>query len=162
MAGIFQTLVAASFCWFLASSLWIYPHSLSYFNESIGGPKNGGAHLVNSNIDWGQDLEYFDAWQQRQPEDTPASLHFFGICADCRGYPDTSQLRTQWNNRSEAEHGADRRIDVVSVTLLQGLPWVALDRRGMPTHLSSAELAIAKETCGKMPLTYSLSLLIQQ
>jgi len=35
MAGIIQTLVAASFCWFLSSSLWVYPHSLVYFNESI-------------------------------------------------------------------------------------------------------------------------------
>lgn len=35
--------------WFVASSLWIYPHSLSYFNESIGGPLNGPEHLLGSN-----------------------------------------------------------------------------------------------------------------
>jgi hypothetical protein len=34
MLGVFQTLVAASLCWFLSSSLWIYAHSLSYFFDS--------------------------------------------------------------------------------------------------------------------------------
>jgi 4-amino-4-deoxy-L-arabinose transferase-like glycosyltransferase len=46
--------------WFEASSLWIYPHSLSYFNESIGGPLNGTEHLLGSNVDWGQDLIYLE------------------------------------------------------------------------------------------------------
>jgi hypothetical protein len=50
--------VAGSLCWFVTSSLWIYPHSLSYFNESIGGPLNGPQHLLGSNVDWGQDLRY--------------------------------------------------------------------------------------------------------
>jgi hypothetical protein len=55
-------LVAGSFSWFMASSLWIYPHSLSYFNEAIGGPCNGPDHLLGSNLDWGQDLKYVDAY----------------------------------------------------------------------------------------------------
>lgn len=59
MRAVFQSLVAGSFCWFLASSLWVYPHSLSYFNESIGGPLNGPEHLLGSSADWGQDLFYF-------------------------------------------------------------------------------------------------------
>ncbi|TWT37157.1 Dolichyl-phosphate-mannose-protein mannosyltransferase [Posidoniimonas corsicana] len=44
--------------WLSSSSLWIYPHSLSYFNESIGGPLNGAEHLLGSSVDWGQDLRY--------------------------------------------------------------------------------------------------------
>jgi len=44
--------------WLVAGSLWIYPHSLSYFNESIGGPLNGPEHLLGSNVDWGQDVLY--------------------------------------------------------------------------------------------------------
>lgn len=47
---------AALLAWLGASSLWIYPHSLSYFNEAVGGPLNGAAHLLGSNLDWGQDL----------------------------------------------------------------------------------------------------------
>lgn len=50
MAGVFQTLVAASFCWFLASSIWIFPHSLAYVNESIGGSLNGPKHLLGRGL----------------------------------------------------------------------------------------------------------------
>jgi hypothetical protein len=33
-----------------------HPHHLAYFNELAGGPSNGHMHLLDSNIDWGQDL----------------------------------------------------------------------------------------------------------
>jgi hypothetical protein len=47
--------------WLLAAcvvgeSLWIYPNGISYFNEWIGGPRNGWRYLADSNIDWGQNL----------------------------------------------------------------------------------------------------------
>lgn len=36
---------------------WLsYPHSLSYFNEFAGGMARGGEKLLDSNLDWGQDL----------------------------------------------------------------------------------------------------------
>jgi hypothetical protein len=56
--SLFSILVAGSFCWFSASSLWLFPHSISYFNEAVGGPLNGPEHLLGSNVDWGQDLRY--------------------------------------------------------------------------------------------------------
>jgi len=43
--------------WYIASSLAVFPHHLSYFNELIGGPRNGYRYLSDSNIDWGQDLK---------------------------------------------------------------------------------------------------------
>jgi 4-amino-4-deoxy-L-arabinose transferase-like glycosyltransferase len=49
--------------WFIASSLWIYPHGLSYFNELVGGPLHGASHLLGSNLDWGQDDRYLIEWQ---------------------------------------------------------------------------------------------------
>lgn len=42
---------------YLISSLRIYPCYLAYFNEAIGGPKNGYKYLLNSNLDWGQDVK---------------------------------------------------------------------------------------------------------
>lgn len=50
--------------WYLAAAAFIFPHQLAYFNELVGGPKNGHRYLVDSNLDWGQDLgglkEYLD------------------------------------------------------------------------------------------------------
>lgn len=65
--------------WACYSSLWIYPHSLSYFNELIGGPINGGEHLLDSNIDWGQDLFYLQDWLNSHPEISLSGLAYYGI-----------------------------------------------------------------------------------
>jgi hypothetical protein len=35
----------------------IHPHYLAFFNAFAGGPENGPRYLVDSNIDWGQDLK---------------------------------------------------------------------------------------------------------
>ena len=45
MVGALQTVVAFLMCWFLASSLWLYPYSLSYFNEAVR-PLNGAEHFL--------------------------------------------------------------------------------------------------------------------
>jgi hypothetical protein len=60
--------------WSIASSLGVYPHSLSYFNELVGGPANGHAHLLDSNIDWGQDLLLLKEWLDAHPEASPLGL----------------------------------------------------------------------------------------
>jgi len=39
-----------------AESLAIYPHYLAFFHFICGGPANGPKYLVDSNIDWGQDV----------------------------------------------------------------------------------------------------------
>jgi hypothetical protein len=40
----------------------IYPHYLAFFNAFSGGPANGPKYLVDSNIDWGQDLKKLARW----------------------------------------------------------------------------------------------------
>lgn len=70
--------IVATLCWLLASSIWIYPHSLSYFNELIGGPLNGPRHLLGSNVDWGQDFGYVQRWQERALESGQSELIYVG------------------------------------------------------------------------------------
>ncbi|HEX6386621.1 MAG TPA: phospholipid carrier-dependent glycosyltransferase, partial [Anaerolineae bacterium] len=48
--------------WLALSTLFIYPHFLAYFNALAGGPNNGWRALVDSNIDWGQDLGALKRW----------------------------------------------------------------------------------------------------
>lgn len=48
-------------------SLGIYPHYLAFFNQAAGGPVNGPKYLVDSNIDWGQDIKKLGRFmKQRQ------------------------------------------------------------------------------------------------
>jgi 4-amino-4-deoxy-L-arabinose transferase-like glycosyltransferase len=71
-------LAAALLAWSVASSLSAYPHSLSYFNELAGGPAGGHAHLLHSNIDWGQDLFFLKRWLQDHPEARELRLAYDG------------------------------------------------------------------------------------
>jgi len=73
--------VAIPLLWSVASSLWIYPHSLSYFNELIGGPSHGYQHLINSNLDWGQDLHDLKRWLDQHPSSEPLYLAYYGLFA---------------------------------------------------------------------------------
>jgi 4-amino-4-deoxy-L-arabinose transferase-like glycosyltransferase len=62
----------------------IYPHHLSFFNVLAGGPARGSRYLLDSNIDWGQDLKFLRRWQQDHG-DPPICLAYFGT-ADAAYY----------------------------------------------------------------------------
>ncbi len=70
--------VVVALTWLIASSLWAYPHSLSYFNGLVGGPRYGGEHLMGSNVDWGQDLFYLKDWIDQHPEVDLRGLAIWG------------------------------------------------------------------------------------
>ncbi len=42
--------------WYLAEFISVYPYYLTSFNEFAGGPSGGHKYVVDSNLDWGQDL----------------------------------------------------------------------------------------------------------
>ena len=49
-------------CYSVLSPLLIYPHHLAYFNDFVGGPRNGDKHLLGSSFDWGQGISEAVAW----------------------------------------------------------------------------------------------------
>lgn len=51
--------------WYVAEAIIVYPHYLSYYNEFIGGYKNGYKYLTDSNTDWGQDLKRLNIWVEK-------------------------------------------------------------------------------------------------
>jgi hypothetical protein len=59
------------------------PHLLAAFNALAGGPDNGWRTLVDSNIDWGQDLGNLARWQREAGDGQPLWLSYFGV-----GHPD--------------------------------------------------------------------------
>jgi hypothetical protein len=55
----------------------VCPHYLAFFNQSIGGPRQGQQYLLDSNIDWGQDLKGLKRWMDRH-DVHHISLSYFG------------------------------------------------------------------------------------
>jgi hypothetical protein len=48
--------------WQTVTVIKTYPSFLSYFNEIAGGPSGGSRYVVDSNLDWGQDLKRLATW----------------------------------------------------------------------------------------------------
>ncbi len=63
--------------WYMGASCYIHPHYLAYFNELIGGPDNGWKYLVDSNLDWGQDLKGLKLFMDKHAI-SRISLSYFG------------------------------------------------------------------------------------
>ncbi|MFI5336544.1 MAG: ArnT family glycosyltransferase [Opitutales bacterium] len=69
----------------LAGQAWtaagIHPDYLAYFNVLAGGPANGWRQLVDSSLDWGQDLPGLQDWLARNnsgPRPQTVYLSYFG------------------------------------------------------------------------------------
>ena len=62
---------------YAAASLWLHPHYLAYFNLLAGGPDGGYRYLVDSNLDWGQDLKILKTYLDEQDAGEIA-LGYFG------------------------------------------------------------------------------------
>ena len=74
----FQFMIVGATLWSIISSLFVFPHCLSYFNEIVGGPRNGYQHLIDDSFDWGQDLLALRNWLDEHPEAKPIQLVYWG------------------------------------------------------------------------------------
>ncbi|HWP84961.1 MAG TPA: glycosyltransferase family 39 protein, partial [Terriglobia bacterium] len=53
----FRALLGALLAWQAIGVLRVHPSYLAYFNELVGGPRNGWRYVNDSNLDWGQDVK---------------------------------------------------------------------------------------------------------
>ena len=119
-------------CWEIAESLAIQPDYLAYFNQLAGGPGRGYKHLVDSSLDWGQDLPALKSWIDNQKpmiDQKAIYLGYFGT-ADPRSYEIDARLLAsdkQFSRTSSSELTGG--IYFVSATTLQSVyaleigPW---------------------------------------
>jgi len=80
---------ALMIAWLALGTLRTLPTPLIYFNELAGGPSGGYRYLVDSNLDWGQNLWELAAWMAENGEEhvryahySPANPQVYGIDAD--------------------------------------------------------------------------------
>lgn len=70
--------VAALLLAHAAASVRARPDYLAYFNELAGGSAGGYRYLVDSSLDWGQDLPRLRRWLDARGDRDPVFLSYFG------------------------------------------------------------------------------------
>ena len=73
-----KVLIGGSLLATAAATASIHPHYLAYFNWVSGGPDRGAEHLIDSNLDWGQDLVGLDRWLRANHPGERVGLANFG------------------------------------------------------------------------------------
>jgi 4-amino-4-deoxy-L-arabinose transferase-like glycosyltransferase len=77
LEGVDRRAVALLLAWHAAECVAAYPSYISYFNELAGGRRNADRLLIDSNLDWGQDLRRLDLWCAENHVEAIA-VHYFG------------------------------------------------------------------------------------
>ena len=126
-----RLLIAAAALAYAVESALTWPNYLAYFNQLVGGPRHGYRHLVDSSLDWGQDLPGLARWLERNvPSGIPVYLSYFGT-----GNPDYYHIRAKrlpgffdhW--RQHEWYPLTGGVYAVSATMLQSVyslvpgPW---------------------------------------
>jgi hypothetical protein len=141
--GIIAALAVAAAASTVLASAMIHPNYISYFNWTSGGPDRSPARLIDSNLDWGQDLVALQKWWKETIPGQPIGLAYFGQIN-----PSIFQLRGepfQWFLPPVRPGTTYRMIDAdipglvepapalkpgyyaASASLVYGLPWRLYD-----------------------------------
>ncbi len=102
--------------WQAYSVTSVFPHFLAYFNEIAGGPDKGHHYVVDSNLDWGQDLRRLSSWVEGARIDK-IHLDYFGG-ADPKYY--LGKKYAPWSGQNDPSELPENSYLAVSATLLQG------------------------------------------
>ena len=142
----------------IGSTLAIHPHYLAYFNLVSGGPDHGANHLIDSNLDWGQDLVPLKRWVDENAAGERIGLAYFGQINPSlfqlrheKGVPESGlswflppprpgslqgTVPPRYANMNRATR-LEPGLYAVSASLVRGLPWRVYDSplREPPTIL---------------------------
>ena len=160
-------------------SLSIRPHYLAFFNRLARGPEHGYEHLVDSSLDWGQDLPGLAAFlRARDPRDPrPVYLSYFGTGVPAYYGIQARRLPGFFDLSPPTDAPLEAGIYCISATILQSLyneypgPWthaheglyqatrarVALFRASADAPAQRAELLRAKPEAYYRKLERSLT-----
>jgi len=87
----------------IIETMAVFPNYMSYFNESVGGPKNGYRYVTDSNADWGQDLKRLRSFLDNHPDIGTIRVDYFGG-GDIKTYIGDKYLMW-WDSKRPIETG---------------------------------------------------------
>lgn len=106
-------------------SLRDHPEHIAYFNELAGGTNGGPQHLLDSNLDWGQDLLEMKAYIDQFPDENWLIAYF--------GSVPPGELGLHYAIPPAGQPSAGSYA--VSVNFVYGRPHVVLDENGTPVSI---------------------------
>ncbi|MFZ2656737.1 MAG: glycosyltransferase family 39 protein [Victivallales bacterium] len=108
--------------WLLAESMSIWPHYLAYFNQLAGGPSNGYRHMIDSSLDWGQDLKGLGKWLKKNnlPDQKKANVYvsYFGIACIDYYAPGVRKLPCYYGQEDDVPIQLGGGVYCISATML--------------------------------------------
>jgi hypothetical protein len=122
---VWAYVTAVGLLWYAGATLAVAPRYLQYFNEPAGGASGGHEMLVDSNIDWGQDLLRLSEYMDDEGIER-INLAYFG-----RVHPNVYGI-----NFVPLEDPSARGKTAISATFLMGRPyfWYKRGRMGWVKH----------------------------
>ncbi|HAH45774.1 glycosyltransferase family 39 protein [Gimesia sp.] len=131
----------------LPLSLRYAPDHLAYFNELAGGPELGDTHLVDSNIDWGQDLYRLQEYLEEHPVED-LRLAYFGTIP-----PGKLGIKYEF----PAEFRPVPGKYAISASILQGRPYTLRRQDGSRYNLQHDALGFFRFFEPEAQLGYSIN-----
>jgi hypothetical protein len=101
--------------WYAFENVRVYPHYLSHFNQIVGGPQNGYRYMVDSNLDWGQDLKGLKKYFVEQNVKT-IKLSYFGTAEPEQYGIDYQDLGSFPALRRRSPPTSPRKGDLIAVS----------------------------------------------
>ena len=163
---VIASLVALMASAHVATAWSIHPNYLAYFSPVVGGPDHGYEHLVDSSLDWGQDLPGLKHWldANRRPGE-PVYISYFGTSEpDYYGIAATRMPMIHYFRRARPWYWPEPGIYAVSATMLQqvympqGGAWTPeRERRYQQLRLNDANFHSYNQGSGRLELLKSAS-----
>lgn len=124
--------------WHATITAEIHPHYLAYFSPLAGGPTHGYQHLVDSSLDWGQDLPGVKQWLSTHQK--PGEAVFLSYAGN--GDPDYYHIQAvqlpmfTGSQKVRPWYRPEPGIYVIGASMLQQVfsgyrgPWTVAKERG--------------------------------
>jgi hypothetical protein len=107
---------------YVADFLSAWPHYLAYFNHSIGGPRYAYKHLVQSSLDWGQELPGLRNWLDKNAGQQQVYLSYLGASRpEYYGIHATTLPSFPYRPPVKPPEALGRGVYCLSATMFQGV-----------------------------------------
>jgi 4-amino-4-deoxy-L-arabinose transferase-like glycosyltransferase len=133
-----RPIAAVLLSWYALGTCRVAPHFLSFFNGFAGGPELGYRYLVDSNCDWGQDLEELARLCRRLGLERVKLSYFGSASPDDAGVPYVALpgVTCCWSPREWTLSLEPGDVVAVSVTNLMGVYYRLPGASAFPLRVS--------------------------